>query len=95
MESCCIYLKLLLEIYWIIPLSSVECERYFSRLNLIKTRLRNCLEAETLDSLMNISINGPEIKNITKEDYYRMIQKWLDIRKRIKLKEKDFQKVFK
>jgi hypothetical protein len=47
----------------VIPLTTVECERQFSRMNLIKTTLRNQLEPDTLGALMNISMNGPGIEN--------------------------------
>jgi hypothetical protein len=41
-----------------IPVSTVDCERGFSRMNLIKTKLRNRLRADHLDQLMRISIEG-------------------------------------
>jgi len=36
----------------VIPITSMECEWTFSKMNLIKTSLRNCLENDTLDDLM-------------------------------------------
>ena len=51
----------LLAISRILPVSSVECERGFSKQNLIKTRLRCSLSVEMLDKLMRISINGPAL----------------------------------
>ncbi|XP_071116792.1 zinc finger protein 862-like [Haliotis cracherodii] len=53
----------LMEIGRILPVSSVECERGFSKQNLIKTRLRCSLTTETLDRLMRISICGPRLKD--------------------------------
>ena len=41
------------------PLSTVECERSFSRQNLIKTCLRNSLAMSSLNNLRRISIDGP------------------------------------
>jgi len=38
----------------------MECERKFSKMNLIKTSLRNSFENDTLDDLMLISIYGPD-----------------------------------
>lgn len=38
----------------------VDAERDFSALKIIKTRLRTRLKAETLDSLLAISLNGPD-----------------------------------
>ena len=42
-----------------VPVSSVECERGFSRQNLIKTKLRNRLNTCNLYNLMIISLEGP------------------------------------
>jgi hypothetical protein len=49
-------LSLIFERCITVPLSSVACERGFSRLGLIKTKLRNQLKTETLDALMRISL---------------------------------------
>lgn len=46
----------LADILLTIPLSSVDCERGFSRLNLIKTKNRD-LSFEMLDNLMFVSLN--------------------------------------
>ena len=88
MGNTCINLKNLLEIYDCIPLSSVECERYFSKFNLIKTDIRNRLEPETIDALMNISLNGKLQNEITKSDLIGMIDQWATNRKRYFLKYK-------
>ena len=45
----------------LIPVSTAECERAFSSMNRIKTDLRNRLKTSTLDCLMRISIEGPQI----------------------------------
>ncbi|XP_041365566.1 zinc finger protein 862-like [Gigantopelta aegis] len=52
----------LINISCVLPVSSVECERGFSRQNLIKTRLRTAMTLETLDCLMRISIEGDDIE---------------------------------
>ena len=57
----------------VLPLSSVECERSFSKMNLIKTKLRNQLEEDTLDNLMFISIVG---KDIEKMNFNVPIENW-------------------
>jgi len=44
----------------VIPLTSVECERTFSTMNLIMTSNRNCLENDTLEDLILISVYGPD-----------------------------------
>jgi hypothetical protein len=70
-------LSKLLCIFLAIPLDSVECERMFSAINLIKTKQRNRLESETLNDLMMIYKNGPPMNN--------SISKWpLKIGKMIK-----------
>ena len=59
-----------------IPLTTAGCEKTFSRLNLIKTELRNRMETETLQHHMNISINGPEIKDIEQFKFEEVINMW-------------------
>ena len=44
-----------------IPLSNAEAERDFSKLKIIKTRLRNQLGTRNLNNLLQISINGPPL----------------------------------
>ena len=41
------------------PVSTVDCERGFSKQNLIKTCLRNAMSVTALENLMCISIDGP------------------------------------
>ena len=53
--------KVLCAIHCIICLSTVWCERGFSLMSIIKTKLRNCMNIETLDALMMISSNGPDL----------------------------------
>jgi hypothetical protein len=51
----------LLRICVIIPMLSVTCERGFSTQNRIKTRLRTNLNNKTLNDLMRLSEDGPEM----------------------------------
>ena len=55
------------------PVSTVDCERGFSRQNLIKTAIRNRLNINNLENLMMISIEGPDRK---KFDFSRSFHKW-------------------
>jgi hypothetical protein len=48
----------LFQIVGTIPVSTVECERGFSRQNLIKTKLRNRLSTIHLDQLLRVAIEG-------------------------------------
>jgi hypothetical protein len=63
----------LLGIVFSIPFSTVECERGFSKQNLIKTDLRNSLNNETLHYLMMV---GLEEKNLSEFDFTRALQIW-------------------
>lgn len=51
--------KLVNELVHMIPVSSAEAERGFSRMNLIANSLRGSLLVPNIDFLMFISINGP------------------------------------
>ena len=44
-----------------LPMSTAECERGFSAMNIVKTKLRNRLETLTLDDLLFIKCNGPSL----------------------------------
>jgi len=52
----------LISIAYTIPVSSVECERGFSKQNLIKTKCRNLLTASSLDLCMRAGLEGPDSK---------------------------------
>ena len=45
----------------VVPILTADMERTFSQLKLIKTRIRNRMNEKTLDSLMQIAIEGPGI----------------------------------
>ena len=52
----------------------------------IKTRLRNLLKNDTLDSLLQISINGPELNSLEADDFIKQaVSKWLNERNKIKV----------
>jgi hypothetical protein len=53
--------KRLMDLCMAVPFSTVDCERGFSRLNLIKTRPRNRLTTHHLDQLMRVSIEGMQL----------------------------------
>ncbi|KAJ8313839.1 hypothetical protein KUTeg_008400 [Tegillarca granosa] len=58
-----------------LPVSSVECERGFSKQNLIKTKLRNRLATKVLENLMIISIDGPDQSDFC---FTKAFQKWAE-----------------
>ena len=43
------------------PVSTADCERGFSKQNIIKTKLRNALGLKNLDNLMKLSIDGSSV----------------------------------
>ena len=57
----------------LLPLSTVDCERGFSTLTRVKTNLRNRLASKTLNSLLVISIEGP---NTVDYPYDRACDLW-------------------
>ncbi len=63
----------------IIPLHSADCERGFSTLGRVKTNLRSRLTNKSLNSLLMISLNGPDIKEF---EFHPAVQKWAGIRNR-------------
>jgi hypothetical protein len=64
-----------------LPVTSVECERGFSTLNLIKTKLRNRLNTDTLCALIRIKIEGPPVN---KFDFASVASMWFqESRRRI------------
>ena len=50
--------------YWglALPVASVECERDFSKMKLIKTPLRNRLGNVNLSRLIRLSVDGPSLR---------------------------------
>ena len=63
----------------IITVSTATCEHGFSAMKRIKTNLRNRLIAKTLDCLMRISIDGPDLDCF---DFVTAATKWASIKKR-------------
>ena len=57
------------------PVSTYNCERGFSRHNLIKTKTRNCLRTESVENLMHISI----VKRDNNFGYIAPFEKWMDV----------------
>ena len=62
-----------------IPLSTADSERDFSRLGIIKTARRNRLSNETLNHLMEISIDGP---SVAKFPFCAALEKFHDTKRR-------------
>ena len=56
-----------------IPFATADCERDFSRLQVIKTDLRNRLKNETLCHLMRVSLDGPGLRDFP---FVKALQLW-------------------
>ena len=63
----------------VLPVSTVDCERGFSRQNLINTDLRNSLKIESLSNIMMIAIEGPTSESFPFEDAF---SKWASVKTR-------------
>ena len=72
-------LSKLASIALIIPVSTADCERGFSTINRIKTDSRNRLKTETLDKLIRLSVEGPELDQF---DFEQAASLWASKSKR-------------
>ena len=72
-------IRTIVETFLTLPLSTVECERTFSKLSLIKTKLRNKMSTDTLGAYLEISLKGPPIE---KFDFEQAIEDWKLSKKR-------------
>ncbi|CAH1242606.1 ZNF862 [Branchiostoma lanceolatum] len=63
----------------VIPVHTADCERAFSTLKRVKTRLRSTLTTANLNHLLRISIEGPAIANF---DFDRAVVRWGAMRNR-------------
>ena len=52
----------LLQAILVIPTSTVVCKRGFSKQNWIKSERKTCLNIDTLDALMRVSLNSLEVE---------------------------------
>ena len=53
----------------VIPIHSADCERGFSTLGRIRTKLRSWLNNTSLNSLLMISMEGPDVKYLDVQLY--------------------------
>ena len=73
----------LLTIALTLPVSTVDCERGFSRHNLIKTRLRSRLLTKIFSTLLKIAIDTPDIQHLNNFDFNRAFVLWCSQKDRI------------
>ena len=67
----------LLTIALTVPVSSVDCERGFSKQNLIKIKIRAKLKTENVSTLMKMSVDTPEME---KFDFHKAFVIWCSIK---------------
>ena len=65
------------------PIHTADCERSFSYQNRVTKPIRNRLSPEHCDQLMNIMINGPDIKDF---DFEEALDDWRKSKNRVLLK---------
>ena len=67
-------LQALMRILSVLPISSAECERGFSQMNLYHTSVRNKLVGNTVSDLLMVGINGPPLHAFNAKKY---VVSWL------------------
>lgn len=65
--------------YLVLPPHTAECERDISALKLIKTQLRNRLKESSLDCLIRIVCEGPDVIDYP---YDKVVEKWAKLKNR-------------
>lgn len=75
------FMTTLLNYYYTIVITSVECERCFSLMKIIKNKLRNRLSGINLKYFLNIYLNGPD--NMERFDFYDAFARWTNMKHRI------------
>ena len=73
----------LLTIALTLSVSTIDCERGFSRHNLIKTRLRSRLLTKNISTLLKIAIDTPYIQYLNNFDFNRTFVLWCSQKDRI------------
>ncbi|CAB4013808.1 zinc finger 862-like, partial [Paramuricea clavata] len=78
--------KVTKEVALVLPVSNAWPERGASKLKLVKSRLRSCLKNDLLNSLLQISINGPDLFSKECDDIITAAVKlWMKTKKRKKV----------
>ena len=62
-----------------LPVSTADCERCFSTMNRVKTDLRNGMNAETLQRLIRIRIEGPHSSDF---NFAEAAHRWVTLKNR-------------
>ena len=72
-----------------LPVSNALPERGASAVKRLKTRLRSSLKGDMLESLMYITINGPEVQEC-EGLVKKAVKKWHEVKARRKIAEPSF-----
>ena len=63
----------------LLPLNTTDCERAFSTMRRIKSRLRSQMNNSTLNNCMRISMDGPPLESF---DFDKSLDTWSKLRNR-------------
>ena len=77
----------LLRLALTVPVSSVDCERGFSKQNLIKTKLRASLKTESVSNLMMMALDTPELDTMENFNFHRAFTKWCEIKEHVNCRQ--------
>ena len=69
---------LIIEICLCAPFSNASLERLFSKMNLIKTTLCNCLTNDSLNSILRINISGLSLQSFHDEHLEKFVNYWFN-----------------
>lgn len=79
-------ISMIAEIALALPVSNAWPERGASKIKLIKNRLRSRLKNDLLNSLLQISLNGPQVFTKESDDLIkRAVKVWMTVKKRKKI----------
>lgn len=74
-----------LTLFVTLPVTSCSCERSFSKLSLIKTKLRNCISQERLEAMMLIFVEQELASEIDPEEIIEEFKNLNNIQRRLEL----------
>ena len=69
---------MIIEICLCAPFSNVSLERLFSKMNLIKTTLHNCLANNSLNSISRINISRLSLQSFNDEHLEKCVNYWFN-----------------
>ena len=72
-------LSKLAQVFLVLPVSTADCERGFSTMKRIKSRLRSQMTNETLNHCMHASIEAPALQTF---DFDTSVKSWSTLTKR-------------